>query len=398
MVAMTPTDVRRPLPRRPAPPVRRTAPSPLGPGLVAAGWALGVGWVVVAIPVLLAWATDSRSGSGAAAATRTAGQLWLVAHGTSLSVPGGVLGLTPIGLLLLPLLLLHRAGRHSARTLAGSDLRQAAVLVLAICLPYAVAAALVATAAAGGGVQPAPVQALLGALLVALVGAGSGVLREVGPVDVGRWLPSRVRRLAVGTATAVGGLLCAGAAVAGISFAVHADRAHALASASDPGVVGGLALLLLGATLVPNAAIWGTAWLAGPGFAVGVGTAVGPFGTSLGPVPALPMLAALPGSAPPAWVGVLGLGVALLAGALAGLLVARRLTTDSTWIAAAEAALVGPSAGAVFALLAALSGGALGGGRLATVGPTPWKVGLAVTVEVGLAAALTAAVAVRRCR
>jgi hypothetical protein len=48
------------------------------------------------------------------------------------------------------------------------------------------------------------------------------------------------------------------------------------------------------------------------------------------------------------------------------------------------------------ALLAWLSGGPLGGGRLSEVGPSWWQVGLAVTLEVGVAAAAAAAVVRRR--
>ena len=92
------------------------------------------------VPVLLTWAADSRSGAGAGEATRTAGQLWLVAHGTTMQVPGGALGLTPLGLVLIPLALLHRAGRHAARTASVSRVRPAIGLTAAVTFPYAVAA------------------------------------------------------------------------------------------------------------------------------------------------------------------------------------------------------------------------------------------------------------------
>lgn len=392
---MTQTVERRPL-VRPGPPVRRSAPGVLAPGALAAGWALGAGLVAVAVPVLLAWATDSRSGSGAAAATRTAGQLWLLAHGTSLSVPGGVVGLTPLGLVALPLLLLHRAGRHGARSVAVPGLREAAQLVLAIAAPYALAAAVLAAVTATGTVRPDPARAVLGALLVAVAGAGSGVLREAGLLGAAKALPDRVRSLAVGAAAALGVLLAGGAAVAGLSLVLHADRATALASATSPGLVGGVALLLLGVLLVPNAAVWGLSWTAGPGFAVGVGTSVGPLGTTLGPVPAFPLLAALPGGDLPVWWGLVALAVPLAAGVLGGLLLARRLPITSAATAALEASLLGPCVGGLVAALCALSGGPLGGGRLTAVGPSPWKVGLAVVLEVAIPAAATAAVVVRR--
>ena len=64
--------------------------------------------------------------------------------------------------------------------------------------------------------------------------------------------------------------------------------------------------------------------------------------------------------------------------------------------AAGEAALVGPGVGVLLAGLALLSGGPLGAGRLAEVGPSAWQLGLAVTLEVSLAAGGLAAVVMRR--
>jgi hypothetical protein len=54
--------------------------------------------------------------------------------------------------------------------------------------------------------------------------------------------------------------------------------------------------------------------------------------------------------------------------------------------------VTGVGAGLATALLAALAGGALGPGYLAAVGPSAWQVALALAVEVGVPAALTAAI------
>ena len=313
-------------------------------------------------------------------------------------MPAGVVGLTPLGLVALPLLLLHRAGRHSTRSAALPGPREAARLVLAVAVPYALAAALVAASTASGAVRPDQVRALLGALLVAVAGAGSGVLREVGLFGLAARLPRRLGALAAGSAAALGVLVAGGAAVAGLSLALHARRATELAGATAPGVVGAVALLALGVLLVPNAAVWGLSWTAGPGFAVGVGTSVAPLGTSLGPVPAFPLLAALPSGDVPLWAGAVALAVPVCAGVLGGVLLARRLAISSAATAALEASLLGPGVGLAVTVLCALSGGPLGGGRLSAVGPSPWKVGLAVMVEVALPAAVAAAIVVRRRR
>ena len=377
-------------------PSRTTPPAPprqpLEAGLTAAVWAVGAGLVAIAVPVLLVWAADARSGSDAGAAMRAVGQVWLVAHGTGLDVPAGTFGLMPLGLLLLPLALLLRAGGHTARECRVLRLRDALVLAGAVAVPYAVLAAVVAALSRTATVQPVSWQALAGGLVVGGVGTFLGAARaaRLWPT-IPPLLGDRGTRLAVATTAALGVVVATGALLAGLSLAVHGGRAADLASASAPGLIGGLGLLLLGVLLIPNAVLWGVAWVAGPGFAVGVGTAVGPFGTTLGPVPALPLLAALPGAVP-AWVGVLALAVPVGAGALGGLLVVRRLAAPGWQVAAREAALVGPCAGVVVALGCWMSGGPVGGARLTDVGPSPWQVGLAVAAEVAAGAAVAAAV------
>lgn len=374
---------------------RTTARRPVQAGLIAAGWAVCAGLVAIAVPVLLVWAADGRSGSGADAALRMVGQVWLVAHGTGLEVPGGTLGLTPLGLLAVPLLLLLRAAGHSARECRVTSLRAAGLLSVAIAVPYGVLCAVVAAASASPDVHPVAWQALLAGCAVGEVGGLVGALRaaRLWPAVLPA-LPLRGRRLIPATAAALAVVLGCGALIAGLSLVLHLGRAGDLAAATAPGKVGGAALLVLGLSLVPNAAIWGASWLTGPGFHVGVGTAVGPYGTSLGPVPSLPLLAALPGAVP-AWVGIVAALVPLAAGALAGWMIARTLTAPSYLTACREAVLVAPCAGVVAALLGWVSGGPVGGLRLTDVGPVPWQLGLALAAEVAVAAVVAAAAAVR---
>jgi hypothetical protein len=90
--------------------------------------------------------------------------------------------------------------------------------------------------------------------------------------------------------------------------------------------------------------------------------------------------------------------VPLAGGALAGRVVVRRLSAPTWLVACREAAMVGPCAGAVTALAGWLSGGPAGGNRLTDVGPSPWRLGLAVTAEVAVGAAAAAAMSVRRLR
>ncbi len=383
-------------PSRPSPPPRR--PSSGGPGrrgvvvagVLAAAEAASLGLVVLGLPLLLVWATDPRSGAALPEAVRTVAALWLLASGAVLQVPDGSVGLTPLGVLGLPLLLLAlaaaRQGRRSRLTSTGRAVRLSGVIAVA----YAAIAVAVTVLSGTGDVRADPVSVAAGAAAVGFSGALVGCLR-IDRLWRAAWLrlPVGARRLVRATTVSSAALAAAGALLAGTSLAVHGSSAIELARAGDPGPVGGFGLLLLGLSLVPNAVIWGVSWLAGPGFAVGVGTAVGPFGTELGPVPAVPLLAALPASGVPGWVGVLVMGVPLAAGALAGRIVHRELADRGAWRVALAAAATGPATGAVWAVLAWCSGGPAGGDRLADVGPSPWQVGLALVGLVGAGAALS---------
>ncbi|HEU0103652.1 MAG TPA: DUF6350 family protein [Mycobacteriales bacterium] len=369
--------ISRPAPSSPTGPPPGARPGLLRVGLPAAAWAAAAGLVTVAVPVLLLWAADSRSAAGAGQALRLVAQVWLLAHGAALHVPGGQLGLVPLGLLALPLLLLARAARHAAGQHEVHGPGDAVRLAAAVAGPYALAVAVVADISGSAAVRADPARALLGASVLALAGAGVGVMRGagLGPALRAR-VPGRVQRVLPLAAAAVVALVGAGALLVAGSLALHLGRVHELAAASSPGLFGGAGLLLLGVVLAPTAAVWGACFLAGPGFAVGVGTGVGPFGVTLGAVPALPVLGALPGTPLPAAVGIL----VLLVPCGAGLLVAR--LAERRGAGTADALLAGGVVGLCFALLAALCSGALGGGRLAEVGPSWWRVGLSVAVEV----------------
>jgi len=390
------------------PPVAR--PSLVLHGSLVAFAAALSGLATLSAIVLVAWVADARPGTDGADAVRAAADAWLLAHGGGLSLPTGRIRAVPLGLTLLAGIVLHRAGASLARKIEPRDLRTAGRAVAALAVPYALAAAAVARIAATDTVSSSAPAAGAGALLLAVGAAGQGVLRAAGLTGALRrrlpdWLPATGRA----ALTSVGALLTAGLAVVLASLLVHAGRVGDLTGALRPGIVGGVVLLLGCLALLPNAAVWAVAYAAGPGFAVGAGTGVSPFGATLGPVPAFPLLAALPGDGAPAPAVRAVLLLPVLAGVLAGWQLARRLPPATggrpaddlgRWRAAMSGRVArsagfglvgGVSGAAVLAVLAALSGGALGPGYLAAVGPSAWRVFLALAVELGVAAALTAA-------
>ncbi|MET7332408.1 DUF6350 family protein [Nonomuraea sp. NPDC005650] len=387
-------------------------------GMLAAAATLGVGLAALTTLTLVGWIAAPRGtlGTGLPGVFRTAAQLWLAAHHAGFAIQGGRVGLLPLGLMMLPAVLLYRAGRWMARDAdlrlrlparlpknspkeqAGARRRaQLAVVVQAgvsLAAPYALLAGLIALAASNEITQPFIGEALLSHFVLAFLAGSLATARMIGPWRVMlRLLPERVRALTVGTAVATAGLLVAGLALVLVAIVLNFGQVKELSDVLSPGLVGGVLLLLLQLLYLLNAVVWASSYIAGPGFAIGADTLVAPTGVQLGTVPSLPLLGALPESGPvPAWMMAV-VAVPFAAGAVAGVMVARIAPSPSYEAAPLWGFLSGVVTGVVAGVLAALSGGPIGGGRLATIGPSPWEVAVSVAVEVGVAAGISAGVA-----
>ncbi len=335
-------------------------------------------------------------GTGLGGVLRTAALLWLVAHHVGVTVHGaGRIGLLPLGLVLLPGALLALAGRWVVHAGAVTRLRHVGYAALALALPYTLLAGALAVACRSSQAAPSLWQAVVASFLLALVAGGLGAARGLAPwSQLARLMPARPRSIILGMLGASALLTAAGAALAGASLYVHLPEVKAATDALAPGTAGAALLLLAQLAYAPNAIIWAVAYVLGPGFAFGAGTVVTPTGSALGALPVFPMLAALPSgarSAGPAWVTVLVLATPYLAGVFAGIVTIRITPTPVIEAAALWGFAAGVATGAVAGLAAAFAGGPLGDGRLATVGPSGWQVGLVAMLEIGVTAALTAA-------
>ncbi|HVQ94559.1 MAG TPA: DUF6350 family protein, partial [Mycobacteriales bacterium] len=202
------------------------APAPaVAVALAAFGSAL-TGLAVLTAVVLVAWITDTRGTASGGAAIRLAADAWLLAQGGRLSIPGGTVTAIPLGLTMLPALLLYRAGGALAAGPAGRGLRAAARSIGAMAGLYGVIAALVAQLAGTGATRVGPLSAAAGAAVLAAAAGGAGLVRAAGLFGAAvRLLPRPVPPVARAAAVAVTGLLGAGAAVVAAALAVHANRA-----------------------------------------------------------------------------------------------------------------------------------------------------------------------------
>ncbi|MEO3793877.1 DUF6350 family protein [Nonomuraea sp. B10E15] len=386
-------------------------------GMLAAAATLGVGLAALTTLTLVGWIAAPRGTleAGLPGVFRTAAQLWLAAHHAGFAIPGGRVGLLPLGLMLLPAVLLYRAARWMARDAdlrlrlparlpknspkaqAGARRRAQLVLVVqagvSLAAPYALLAGLIALVARNEITQPFLGETLFSHFVLAFLAGSLATARMIGPWRVMlRLLPERVRALTVGTAVATAVLLVAGLALVLVAIVLNFGQIQELSSVLSPGFVGGVLLLLLQLLYALNAVVWALSYIAGPGFAIGADTLVAPTGVQLGTVPSLPLLGALPESGTvPAWMMAV-IALPFAAGAVAGVMVARISPSPSYEAAPLWGFLSGVSTGVVAGVLAALSGGPIGGGKLATVGPSPWEVALSVALEVGVAAGISAGV------
>ena len=369
-------------------------------GGIAACAAAASGLAVLVTLTAIGWITAPHVGigTGLGGVLRTATMLWLVAHHVGFTVRGaGRIGLLPLGLVLLPGALLAMAGRWVVRAGAVTRLRHVGYVAVALALPYALLAGALAVASRTAVAAPSLLQAVVASFLLALVAGGLGASRGLAPWSrLGSLMPARPRSIVLGMLGSAAILAAAGAVLAGASLAVHLPEVRAASDALSPGVGGAALLLLAQLAYIPNAIIWAMAYTLGPGFAFGTGTVVAPTGSALGAVPIFPMLAAMPSGARPGglgWVPVAVLALPYLAGVFAGVVTVRIAPTPVIEAAPLWGFAAGAAAGVLAGLGAAFAGGPLGNGRLASVGPSGFQVGLVAILEIGITAALAAAAA-----
>ena len=400
----------------------RGLPMPLWlQGALETGQAAIISALVVMAPVVAVWLTGGFRNDSVDVLARLAGQAWLLVHGVPLELtaagsdaaarPGSaLLTLIPLGLTLIPFFLAWRAGQRLARASYTDQLWQA---LLGSWVVYA------AFGAATGFVCRTPdvVVNLWHAMLVPLVpyavGMVIGARREAGSwsrligVDAvdwisrtsqhSRWAGSYLASAAKAGFVGVLSALSLASGLLAVDLFIHWNLVVSVYEGLDAGATGGAILTIAQLGFLPNLAIFALAWVSGPGFAMGVGSQVGPLVTAVGPLPSIPVLAAIPSG--PLDYAFVALVVPVLAGALAGWWFLREgenhfdewlsIKIRARWFTAsvstlALGVLVGLSAGLLAMGLAWLSRGSGGIGRLTEIGPDPLWTAVWLAAEVGI--------------
>jgi hypothetical protein len=348
------------------------------------------GCMVVA---LVGWyASDAGAHGTTRDALRVGTDAWLMAHGAHLHLATGSVAVTltalPLGLTAVSLYVAHRLGVWAASTSAVEDARALGVATLVLSGLYGVVALVCAVLAGTASAAPSLPWSFLGGVVVGLAGGGTGLLRGSRLAWRHR-VPESLRACALGAVSATLLLVAAGSVLATVALLVDFDTAANVLSRLHADVAGGLLYTVVVAAVAPNAALLSSSYLLGPGFSVGAGTLVSPAAVTLGPVPAFPLLAALPApGTPPAWLDALVVAP-VAAAVLATVLVLRRhpaLTYDVGLLRGAGSGVLG---GLLLTGLVALAGGAVGPGRMSDIGAPLLDTLVAATVAMGVGGLFT---------
>ena len=370
---------------------------------------VAIGIAIPLVPLTLLWGIQYGLAIDWAVFWRAAVDIWLIGHGVDVALIldpaiAAALGLAgadapvkvtiaALGFALLTVLLGARAGRRVAEAghrFLGELVSLSVVALASLAVTFSVLHPLA---------RPSLVQGTLLPTLVFALGLAIGVRRtrsemDAPPGPIRGWLDRLPPRVLPALVTALRGGTAAAAAVLALAallttaaIAISYARIITLYESLHTEVLGGVAVTLGQLAFLPNLVIWTASWLVGPGFAIGTGSVVSPLGTQLGPIPAVPILGALPSG--DSGFGFLGLLVPIVTGFLVGAVLGTRRHAALDRIALIVGGIgTGIVGGVILGLLAGFSAGVAGPGRLATVGPDPWAVGAWAALEIGVSATL----------
>ena len=368
---------------------------------------------IVVVPTLVVWITGGITQDRVEDVVRSGGLIWLQLHGVPLHVTAGLpedaeaaalVWMVPWALTLLPAWFCWRSGRRLARASYRDQAWQALVGGMGA---YGLAGlSLALLPGTSFGTVAAPAAVVFPMLLFALA-AVAGARREAGTwahligVDVTeriarrsqyeRWAGSYAWSIMRACGVALLTLVALHAVLVAVMLGLRWAEVVHVYQVVDAGPAGGLMLTLLQIGYLPAMIGWAMGFTAGPGFAVGAQSLYSAFGTTAAPVPAVPVLAALPHPWQ-AWYPVL-VALPVLAGVVAGFWLLREGENHlDDWVAAkirprwasltlstlVLAVLLGALTGLLLLVPLALTSGSMGVGTMDTIGVNVWWVCAAV--------------------
>lgn len=358
-------------------------------GLAAGLQAAILSLAVIVAPTLAAYVATSAAPSnddiGWFASVGVGAGIWLLGHGAPVAAGGVTISLIPLGITLLALFACFASARRSGRaTWVGYAAGVGGYLAIVILV------------ASIGSTGPLGVlRAVAGGAGVAAVGLGAGLLSSPGSptlraVSRPVWtrVPGFVRAGARAAVLAVALLVVVAVAVTAVWVVAGRDTISGVVQSLALDALGAGVLALAQLALVPNLVVWALAYVAGPGFVIGAGSHFAASGIVAGPLPALPLLGALPAPGGPTGLTTWWPVVLVAVGALAGWYLHARLPRGVWWHAPAACGVAAGAAGIAAGALVTLASGSAGPARMTEVGASGSLVGLAVAAGVVLGSTL----------
>lgn len=246
---------------------------------------------VVLLPIaflsLIAWATAGSTNGNTSDPIRAAIWLWLGAHHLAFKLTisegavAGWLTYLPLGALLFPILAIRSSFKRSIERLDNDYQSVALARTLFISL-YAAITAAIAFFVTTDSVKPVWYLTPLVTIPIATLSVLSAERRKFSSQPI--FFATRI----------ISAFLGFGFLVLGLSLLANLATVKDLTQVLQPGILGGLLLLILNLLYLPNAAVATIGYFAGVGFGVGNGTIISPLSYKVPEIPALPILGALP--------------------------------------------------------------------------------------------------------
>ena len=274
--------------------------------------------VLLAVGVIGWFVTDAGVHGAPRDGMRMGALAWLAGHGSGFTVMGARVTIVPLGVTAMTVWSMWRLGHRVGDAVSGhgpdadriSDGERDLTVPIAIMTffaGYAVVAVVVATLAAGTSVDPSVPRVLAWTVVMTALVAAPAIAVGSGRAAIwATFVPVTVRAGAAVAGAVLGTLLAVSTLAFLVTFAMSLDDAATMTSSLHPSPAEAGLYALVNAAFVPNAALFTGSFLLGPGFAVGGATLVTPGAVVLGPLPVVPLFAALPAvGTPAAWVGSL---------------------------------------------------------------------------------------------
>jgi hypothetical protein len=330
---------------------------------------------------LVAWATAGSATGTTTDPIRGAAWIWLGSHHIpfSLALPPtgnpGYFSYLPWGAIALPFFAIRSTFNRSLDRLQG-DFHDANGVRSIYSIFYTIIVTAIAYLTSSPTVQPQWYLAPIFAFFISITATLTCGPRL--PISASAVIATRIVAVIVGFFMVVIGVL----------IFTNFAQVKLLTTALQPGIFGGVLLLLLNILYLPNAAVALASYTAGSGFAVGAGTLVSPWWLHTDQLPVFPLLGILPTQRHP-----LLIASAIFFIAIGALLVYWTLNSGIQRLLQSALFLA-----ILIVIVSYLSSGSLMTTEMGAFGVSIWKFGLVAISEISIGAAIATFITVRRAR